>query len=244
MRPTAISRILSLTLLTLPIADARLATVDRSANLSMHAEGWGPVTVVFESGLGDTGEVWRSVQSAISGQCARTVSYDRRGYGRDSGSDGGLRDAAQVVGELRTRLSEAGLSPPYVLVGHSLGGLYIQYFARRYPEDVAGLILVDSMHWDQLDRVKAATPGIFRMTDLATRLQGGIVRREFAGIPSTAAELKALPVAAKVPAIVLSSTRAAIGETRAFRTLAAQLHVELASAYPESRHQFVVDSGH
>jgi pimeloyl-ACP methyl ester carboxylesterase len=57
-----------------------------------------------------------------------------------------MRDAVSVVGELRALPSERGLSPPFVLVGHSLGGLYIQYFARNFPDDVAGLVLVDSTH--------------------------------------------------------------------------------------------------
>jgi pimeloyl-ACP methyl ester carboxylesterase len=215
-----------------------------SADSSMNTEGTGAVTVVFESGLGDTGQVWRSVQWSVANKCARTVSYTRRGYGLGSSPVDGQRDAQHIVAELRMRLAESGLPPPYVLVGHSLGGLYMQYFARRYPMEVQGLVLVDSMHWNQLKRVKSETPGVYRMMNVVTAVMGGAMRREFAGIPSTAAEIEALPEADDVPTIVLSSTRPAAGEKPAFRALLAQLQNELADTYTVRRHQFVVNSGH
>jgi pimeloyl-ACP methyl ester carboxylesterase len=73
---------------------------------------------------------------------------------------------------------------------------------------------------------------------------GGTMRREFASIPSTAVEIEALPEAGNIPTIVLSSTRPSTGETPAFRTLAAQLQNEIATAYVARRHDFVPDSGH
>jgi pimeloyl-ACP methyl ester carboxylesterase len=214
-----------------------------AAATSMHVEGTGPVTVVFEAGLGDTGEVWRPVQSAVADRCARTVSYSRSGYGPGSSAEGS-RDARQIVAELRQQLTDAGLAPPYLLVGHSLGGLYMQYFARRYPNDVRGLVLVDSTHWHQQDRAKAAAPAVYWMAKMASFLMSGIVRREFAGAASAGAEVVALPRADAVPTIVLSSTRAATGESPAFRSLAAQLQNEIATAYATRRHEFVVGSGH
>ena len=212
-------------------------------DVSMHTEGTGTITVVFESGLGDTGEVWAPVQSLVASHCARTVSYTRRGYGVGARADG-LRDAEHIVAELRSRLAASGVPPPYVLVGHSSGGLYMQYFARRYPTEVQGLVLVDSMHWNQLDRVKAATPGVYRMMNVITSLTGGILRREFSGFPPTAVEIEALPATNAVPTVVLSSTRPAMGESPAFRALAAQLQDELADTYAARRHEFVIDSGH
>jgi pimeloyl-ACP methyl ester carboxylesterase len=215
-----------------------------SADSSMHTEGNGAVAVVFESGLGDTGVVWRSVQSSVADHCARTVSYTRSGYGIGSSPVAGVRDAEHIVAELRMRLAESGVSPPYVLVGHSLGGLYMQYFARRFPAEVRGLVLVDSMHWNQLNRVKAATPGVYRMTNVINFLMGGTMRREFVGIPSTAVEIEALPEPYELPSIVLSSTKPGQGETPAFRTLAAELQREIATAYRARRHDFVSGSGH
>jgi pimeloyl-ACP methyl ester carboxylesterase len=161
-QPGATIKFLAAALLTTLAVSANSLEVMPSADSSMHTEGTGAVTVVFESGLGDTGKAWHSVQSSVAARCAKTVSYTRRGYGTGNSAEG-LRDAEHIVAELRQRLAESDLPPPYVLVGHSSGGLYMQYFARRYPTDVQGLVLVDSMHWDQLNRVKAAAPGVYRM---------------------------------------------------------------------------------
>jgi pimeloyl-ACP methyl ester carboxylesterase len=212
------------------------------AEPAMHIEGHGPVTIVFEAGLGDTGRIWQPLQSSVADQCARSVAYTRRGYGVGSAADG-PRDAEHIVAELRRQLAESRVSPPYVLVGHSLGGLYMQYFARRHPEEVQGLVLVDSMQTGQLNRVRAEMPGVFRMMNVVTAVKGGAMRREFVAIPTTAEEVEALPEPLNVPTIVLSSTRAAAGEKPAFRALLAQLQTRLAATYA-ARHEFIPDSGH
>lgn len=234
---------LSLTLLTVFCLISIPVNAVTSSDSSLHIEGAGPVTVVFEAGLGDTGKVWGSVPSSVARGCARSVYYTRSGYGIDHSADG-PRDAEHIVAELRRRLAQSGLPPPYVLVGHSSGGLYMQYFARRYPGDVQGLVLVDSTHWNQLQRVKIAAPGMYRMMKAASFLMSDIMRRELADIPSTGAQVGALPRAENVPTIVLSSTRATIGETQAYRKLAAQLQNEIAAAFATQRHEFVIDSGH
>lgn len=239
-----ITKTLALSLLALPAAAPQRLEVLPPDDPSMPIEGVGPVTVVFESGLGDTGQVWKSVQASIADRCARTVSYTCHGYDGAGSSPASPRDADHIVTELRTRLKNAGLHPPYVLVGHSMGGLYVQYFARRYPSEVQGLLLVDSMHWNQIDRVQASTPGVYRLINVVTMLRGGITRREFSGIPATAAELDALPQAERVPTIVLSSTKPALGETPAFRALHADLQNEIAAAYAARRHVFVPGSAH
>src|SRR5258706_12562711 len=102
-----IVKILATALLTSPAVGANSFEIVPSADSSMHTEGTGAVTVVFESGLGDTGKVWRSVQSAVANGCAKTVSYTRRGYGTGNSADG-LRDAEHIVAELRWRLAKAG----------------------------------------------------------------------------------------------------------------------------------------
>lgn len=231
-------------LLLLPGVGVPRAGFAAAADPSMHVEGSGPVTVVFESGLGDDREVWRPVQAAIAARCATTVSYTRDGYGGGRKAAAGMRDAEHIVAELRARLVASGYPPPYLLVGHSLGGLYVQYFARRHPAEVRGLVLVDSMHPQQPDRVAAEMPGVQRTIDLLTRLRGGIMRREFVGAPSTGAQVGALPAPAQLATVVLSSTQPGPGESAAFRQLLAQLQDQLAVDYAARRHEFVQGSGH
>ncbi len=74
---------------------------------------------------------------------APVFAYNRQGYSGSTYAGGG-RDAAAVVNDLRALLQANGVQPPYLLVGHSLGGLFQQYFARAYPNEVAGVVLVDS----------------------------------------------------------------------------------------------------
>ena len=112
--------------------------------MRMLVSGTGESTVVFENGLGPPLEMWGKVQPHVS-RFARTLTYDRAGVGL---SDDGPspRDGQQIARELRDALRAAGLPPPYVLVGASLGGLYIRVFAGTYPEDVSGMVLVDPTH--------------------------------------------------------------------------------------------------
>src|SRR5580704_8362447 len=125
-----------------------LALADVDLHHVIRMEGTGSRTVILEAGLGDTMDVWNKVQPQIAAGCTRTLAYNRAGY---QGSDPaiGPRDSATIVAELRAELKRRNIYPPYVLVGHSLGGLYMQYFARNYPQEVAGLLLVDSTHWEQ-----------------------------------------------------------------------------------------------
>jgi pimeloyl-ACP methyl ester carboxylesterase len=105
----------------------------------------GSPTVVLESGFGGWTIDWASVQSEIA-KTTRVCSYDRSGLGwsERGPSDAGTR--AGIAKQLRTLLDNADVPGPYVLVGHSLGGIYVREFARRYPNDVAGFVFVDSSH--------------------------------------------------------------------------------------------------
>jgi pimeloyl-ACP methyl ester carboxylesterase len=206
-------------------------------------EGRGPRTVVLESGLGDTLDVWSKVQPLIAAGCARTLAYNRAGY-LGSDNSNAPRDSATIVAELRAELRRQGIEPPYVLVGHSLGGLYMQYFARNYPEEVAGLVLIDSTHWEQrLDMGNQAnTPYASRTA--VTLFMPWIMRREIKDSAAAGKQVHASPPASGFPTIVLSSTRGPPGETPSNRALAARLQDEIAADFPSADHIRVNDSGH
>ena len=114
--------------------------------LRMLVAGSGAPTVVFEAGAGSSLETWVRIQPQVS-KFARTVSYDRAGNGLSEKS-AFPRDGANVASELHTALQNAHLAPPYILVGHSLGGPYIRMFAAKYPDEVAGMVLVDPTQED------------------------------------------------------------------------------------------------
>ncbi len=119
---------------------------------SLVVAGSGTPTVVFEAGLGKGKEVWGSVFNEVATQ-TRCVAYDRAGYG-DSEPAKTAREPMQLVRELRAMLAEEGIAPPYVLVGHSLGGTIMKLFARAYPGEIAGVVLVDARHSDFARRCK------------------------------------------------------------------------------------------
>lgn len=232
--------------LVLIVACAGIGAWSPAAYSSPHRvriEGHGPRTVILESGLGDTLEAWSGIQSLIAANCTRTVAYNRAGYpGSDPAS--GQRDSATIVAELRSELERRGIQPPYVLVGHSLGGLYMQYFARNYPNEVAGLLLVDSTHWKQELPTSQKSSGPYTRYREVTLFMPWIMRREILDSASAGEQVQASPPAVTVPTIVLSSTRTLARETPASRAWAARLQDEIAAAFPGARHVRVVGSGH
>lgn len=115
----------------------------------IYCTGSGSPTVVLESGLGDGLNQWEQVQPGVA-EFSRVCSYDRAGYG---GSDTGPmpRTSAQAAGELHALLEAAGERPPYLLVGSSLGGYDVRVFNGVYPDQVSGIVLVDSVQEDQYE---------------------------------------------------------------------------------------------
>jgi pimeloyl-ACP methyl ester carboxylesterase len=131
-----------------PLCSAQ-AVQDRMVDVGGHRlhiveAGSGTSTVVFESGFGEDTSTWGDVQPKIA-QFARTVVYDRAGLGKSDMLPASThsRTVQDMVEDLHALLQAAKVRPPYVLVGHSLGGALVQVFAHSYPNEVAGLVLVD-----------------------------------------------------------------------------------------------------
>jgi pimeloyl-ACP methyl ester carboxylesterase len=119
--------------------------VDMSGfRLHLHSAGQGSPSVVLDAALGGSSVSWSWVQPEIAA-LTRVCSYDRAGFGW---SDPGPmpRTASRMADELRTLLDRGGVAPPFVLVGHSFGGLVMRVFAARHRGEVAGLVLVDPAH--------------------------------------------------------------------------------------------------
>jgi len=117
--------------------------------LELTSSGNGSPTVVLETGLGAESAEWSVVQRTIA-PLTRVLRYDRACRGASDPAPH-PRTAIELVDDLAQLLHRAAVPPPYLLVGHSLGGLLMRLFADRHRSEVAGLILVDSMHEDQFD---------------------------------------------------------------------------------------------
>jgi len=114
--------------------------------LHMNIKGAGLPIVLFENGSGDFSFIWGLVQPAVA-KFTTSVSYDRAGF---AWSEAGPqpRSSRQIAFELHTALQQAGIKGPYILVGQSFGGFLVRAFARFYPAEVAGMVLVDALHED------------------------------------------------------------------------------------------------
>ena len=130
----------------------RLVDVGGGRRMHLYCTGSGAPTVVLEAGLGDFSiPSWNSVQPAISGY-SRVCSYDRAGTGwSDPPTVSPLPDA--IIADLHTVLQNAGEQAPFVMVGHSLGGPIVRHYAVHHPDQVAGLVLVDGSHEDQIAKL-------------------------------------------------------------------------------------------
>jgi pimeloyl-ACP methyl ester carboxylesterase len=121
--------------------------------------GQGSPTVILEAGWSDFSLLWAYVQPEVA-NFTRVCSYDRAGYGWSEPSPH-PRTAITMVEELHMLLVNANIKGPYVLVGHSMGGVLVRVFADTYPEDVLGMVLVDSVHEDIfIDYPEAAVEAI------------------------------------------------------------------------------------
>lgn len=221
------------------LPDARIEQIgDRPLEFVAHG-GAGPV-VVFENGLGASMEWWRKVLPALSAE-ASYFAYNRPGYGKSAAADT-PRDGAHVVEELRAALRNQKLPPPYVLVGHSLGGLYMQLFARQYPQEVAALILVDSTHPRQLEGAAAIENQPFWVRSAVAVLITGTAKQELELLPQIGEQVLRLPTFTGKPVIVLSATEP-MKETSPAARLVNEKRVDIARMYPGSR-QVWVEGGH
>lgn len=118
-----------------------------SHQMHLYCVGTGSPTVVLESGLGETHLNWSAVQAEVA-LITRVCSYDRPGFGWSDPTDD-VSYSPDVATTLHTLLSTAGETGPYILIGHSYGGIHVRSFAYQYPDDVSGIVLVDSSHEQQ-----------------------------------------------------------------------------------------------
>jgi pimeloyl-ACP methyl ester carboxylesterase len=129
----------------------RLVNIGGGRSLYLKCVGSGTPTVVLEAGFGDNTDTWSEVQPQLS-ETTRTCAYDRAGLG-NSLPIPGVHDAGDEIQDLRQLLGHAHVGPPYVLVGHSYGGMLARLFANAHPAETAGVVLIEAVGRDQNRRL-------------------------------------------------------------------------------------------
>jgi pimeloyl-ACP methyl ester carboxylesterase len=201
--------------------------------------GQGSPAVIFEGGFGTGIASWSTVQRDVAA-FAQTVSYDRAGIGQ-SALGPKPRIAKQIATELHLALEKSGVKPPYVLVGHSFGGIYVRVFADMYPKDVVGMVLIDPSQesfndWlikNYPDRVKAGASSI-------TKASEG-VQAEFASVDASYAQARAGRVPQGIPVVLLSATEDESMPAEG-RKVWIEKHKEWLATVPGSKH-IIVEKG-
>lgn len=221
------------------IGGARIARIgDRRVEYAL--AGQGTPAVVLENGLGARLDWWAKVFPEVARE-TRVYAYNRAGTG-DSDVASTPRDGNHIVEELRQNLRASGIAPPYVLVGHSLGGLYMQLYARRHPDEVAGLVLVDSTHPLQMQGAGGRDNWPAWANVAFDAITSDAAKQELVALPATGAELLALPPLRGKPVIVLSAQKP-MAETSTLARDANAKRIDILRLNPGASRVWV-DSGH
>lgn len=213
-------------------ADDALYSVD-GQTLHVRTLGQDGPGIVFESGLGADSRAWDKVAGRIA-EFGRVVLYDRAGLGRSVPLQApDIATAETVAARLHALLDAVGVPPPWILVGHSLGGLYLQMFARTYPRDVAGLVLLDSSIADEppeLDPLWEMEPGSAEFF-------------EGAGMPESSRQVREAGPFPDVPMIVIAATDHG-SDLHALEPVLLRFQQQLAAMSPQGRLVVAEGSGH
>jgi pimeloyl-ACP methyl ester carboxylesterase len=184
--------------MTLETASTEISrTVEAGGNrVAVRIFGSSGPSVVFEAGRGEDSDSFVPIARQLS-SCATAVLYDRPGTGRSGPRTEPVVPASTVADELDEVLARAFIPPPYILVGHSLGGLYVQAYARSRPRNVAAVVLIDAT-------TPLEPPDTFVSTVLPRA--GTTAAAEEAGVPESMAALRGGPPFPPVPLIVIAAS--------------------------------------
>lgn len=145
----------------------RLVTIGPKSKIYLVEKGAGGPTVLFESGISATNLNWSHIQESVA-RFTGTASYDRCGLGWSTPSRT-ARTPGNIAIELHDMLHAAQIKGPFILVGHSFGGLVARRFAQLYPEDVLSVLLIDPMRCEEWPPLNPAKQ---RAVDMGSRLAG------------------------------------------------------------------------
>ena len=183
-------------------------------NIHLHCLGEGSPTILLEAGLNEFSVQWARIQAQLK-ETNRVCRYDRAGLGWSDVAELDL-SVERAVSDLQEALTGANEQGPYLLVGHSFGGVNVRLFANQYPQAVAGMVLVDSAHEEQFDRLPTVFSGA--TDELVTQFESLIQMNEL-GLLALSPEQIPAP---NLPETAVSQYRAVLATTPYFETAIAE----------------------
>jgi len=194
------------------------------------------LTIVFESGYGWDLKNWHPIRDEVS-KFANMFMYDRDGVGKSAKSNK-PKHSIQIIENLRSLLQKIDIKPPYVLIGHSFGGINVRLYASKFPEEIVGVILLDSVHENQNKK----------MVSLFTKK----IQEEYLGQFSVEASLSEFEESldqvrgtnlGNIPLIVMTGGTQ-LHHTKQSMTVWLDFQRELANLSSNSTHLIVKEAGH
>ncbi|MEO5950971.1 MAG: alpha/beta hydrolase [Chloroflexia bacterium] len=218
-----------------------MSNVEQGPILFSRYTGVGDYAVVMDAGLGDNSETWALVEPQIA-EFARVLVYDRAGLGRSEPTTI-PRTSSNMVKELRNLLLQNEVKPPYILVGHSFGGLNMMLFASLYPDEVSGLVLIDTSHPEQVPRFLTV------MTEEQSQkyIKGYTNNEEGMTFEARTQSGEEVTVALAIPAIpiIMLTAKRTISDTpNIFDVMWDEMQIDLALTICSNKLLMVQNSGH
>jgi pimeloyl-ACP methyl ester carboxylesterase len=197
-----------------PAPTGRLVDVG-GRSLYLECIGSGSPTVLLQAGLGESSPSWARIAPDVAAS-TRVCAYDRAGHGRSD--EAGPQDGTALAADLHTLLARAGVPGPYVLVGHSSGGAYVRVFADRYPEQVAGVVLLDAQPAEAFD-VLPDYPAFYEGYRRVATLSPSLARVGLLGLLLGLTGEQSTPAAARSARDEVLALPAALEQARALSSL-------------------------
>ncbi len=223
----------------------RHATLVGSSPISYVKEGEGHPVIVFESGLGDGMTSWESVYNRVA-SVTTALAYSRPGYpgSMNRPDPDGRRTASEVAQTLKALLHNTGTLGPYILVGHSVGGLYMLQFAAQNPHDVAGIVLVDGRPPQFRAACKAAGLKPCAPPTTAAALAPSHIAAELRGLADSERQAPSAQALGRIPVTVIAATHPPPGAPQGGQAIWLQTQQAFAEAVTNGRYILADGSGH
>ena len=203
-------------------------------------KGEGTPVIVLVSGMGAAMSTWAPVFLSLT-EVSTVFAYDRPRYGKSSQKQLPAT-AGELAEQLRQNLVSTGHAPPYLLAGHSAGGLYANVFARMYPNEVAGIVLIDATHPSQFEYFREHEPELY--ATFVSSTANGKLAYEASILMNINNEFKSLGPFPDVPLAILTAGNSSKHETSKFRKKWLEYQQDLANMSTGGTNKVIAGSGH